>query len=187
MDTFPSFPHWNVRKTRWYPLSGIPWYVPYPLQSRAALLHTFFRHSGTLYFCSSPQTETTQGRFFPNIFCPHSLSSDFLFTDFSSAPKESISTRNVSFSKTYLIQSFSLSSKYRSRQLSKNIVDDKKHNCFRNHLRYEIQFYNSQLFTVLGNGITSRILDIPVRYMTQRSNPSPNPACLAEPYLRRSR
>ena len=71
MDTFPSFPHWNVRKTRWCPLSGIPWYVPYPLQSRAALLHTFFRHSGILYFCSSPQTETTQGRFFPNIFCPH--------------------------------------------------------------------------------------------------------------------
>ena len=71
MDIFSWFLRRNVKKTRWYPLSGIPWYVPYPLQSRAALLHTFFRHSGTLYFCSSPQTETTQGRFFPNIFCPH--------------------------------------------------------------------------------------------------------------------
>ena len=47
--------------------------------------------------------------------------------------------------------------------------------------------YNSQLLTVLGNGMTSRIFAIPVRYITQRSNPSPNPACLAEPYLRRSR
>ena len=47
--------------------------------------------------------------------------------------------------------------------------------------------YNSQLFTVLGNGITSRILLIPVRYITQRSNPSPNPACRAVPYLRRSK
>ena len=47
--------------------------------------------------------------------------------------------------------------------------------------------YNSQLFTVLGNGITSRIFAIPVKYMTQRSNPSPNPACLAEPYFLRSR
>ena len=71
MDIFSWFLRRNVKKTRWYPLSGIPWYVPYPLQSRAALLHTFFRHSGTLYFCSSPQTEITQGRFFPNIFCPH--------------------------------------------------------------------------------------------------------------------
>ena len=47
--------------------------------------------------------------------------------------------------------------------------------------------YNSQLFTVLGNGITSRIFPIPVRYITQRSNPRPNPACLAEPYFLRSR
>ena len=36
--------------------------------------------------------------------------------------------------------------------------------------------YNSQLFTVLGKGITSRMLDIPVRYMTQRSKPRPKPA-----------
>ena len=50
-----------------------------------------------------------------------------------------------------------------------------------------LQAYSSQLFTVLGNGITSRILPIPVRYITQRSNPSPKPACLAEPYFLRSR
>ena len=49
---------------------------------------------------------------------PHVLFAvGFSLYGFSSAPKESISTRNVSFSKTYLIQSFSLSSKYRSRQL----------------------------------------------------------------------
>ena len=47
--------------------------------------------------------------------------------------------------------------------------------------------YNSQLFTVLGNGNTSLMLDIPVRYMTQRSKPSPNPACLVEPYFLRSK
>ena len=35
--------------------------------------------------------------------------------------------------------------------------------------------YNSQLLTVRGNGTTSRILPIPVRYITQRSNPRPNP------------
>ena len=35
--------------------------------------------------------------------------------------------------------------------------------------------YKSQLFTVLGNGITSLMLPIPVRYITQRSNPSPKP------------
>ena len=48
-------------------------------------------------------------------------------------------------------------------------------------------FYSSQLFTVLGNGITSRMLDIPVRYMMHLSNPSPNPACLVDPYFLRSR
>ena len=37
-------------------------------------------------------------------------------------------------------------------------------------------FYTSQLFTVLGNGITSRMFDIPVKYITHLSNPSPNPA-----------
>ena len=47
--------------------------------------------------------------------------------------------------------------------------------------------YSSQLLTVLGKGITSRILDIPVRYITQRSNPNPNPEWRVEPYLRRSR
>lgn len=47
--------------------------------------------------------------------------------------------------------------------------------------------YSSQLFTVLGNGMTSLIFDIPVRYITHLSNPSPNPACLVEPYFLRSR
>ena len=47
--------------------------------------------------------------------------------------------------------------------------------------------YSSQLFTVLGNGMTSRILPIPVRYMTHLSNPSPNPAWWVEPYFLRSR
>ena len=37
-------------------------------------------------------------------------------------------------------------------------------------------YYNSQLFTVLGNGITSRIFDIPVKYITRLSNPNPKPA-----------
>ena len=50
-----------------------------------------------------------------------------------------------------------------------------------------VKNYSSQLFTVLGNGITSRILDMPVRYITHLSNPSPNPACLVEPYFLRSR
>ena len=35
--------------------------------------------------------------------------------------------------------------------------------------------YNSQLPTVRGNGITSLMLDTPVRYITQRSKPRPNP------------
>ena len=47
--------------------------------------------------------------------------------------------------------------------------------------------YNSQFFTVLGKGMTSRMLPIPVRYITQRSNPRPKPAWLAEPYFLRSR
>ena len=46
--------------------------------------------------------------------------------------------------------------------------------------------YKSQLFTVLGNGMTSRMLPIPVRYITQRSNPRPNPACHVLPYFGRS-
>ena len=47
--------------------------------------------------------------------------------------------------------------------------------------------YSSQLPTVRGNGSTSRMLEMPVRYMTQRSNPRPKPAWRVEPYLRRSR
>ena len=47
--------------------------------------------------------------------------------------------------------------------------------------------YNSQLFTVLGNGITSRIFPIPVKYIIILSNPNPKPACLAVPYFLRSR
>ena len=35
--------------------------------------------------------------------------------------------------------------------------------------------YSSQFPTVLGNGMTSRMLPIPVRYMTQRSKPRPKP------------
>ena len=56
-------------------------------------------------------------------------------------------------------------------------------------LNFYITFrnYSSQLFTVLGNGMTSRILPIPVRYMTHLSNPSPNPAWWVEPYFLRSR
>ncbi len=37
------------------------------------------------------------------------------------------------------------------------------------------------------NGSTSRMLEMPVRYMTQRSKPRPKPAWRVEPYLRRSR
>ncbi|GEM_PF-6751928 len=48
-------------------------------------------------------------------------------------------------------------------------------------------YYSSQLFTVRGNGMTSRMLPMPVRYITQRSNPRPKPACLAEPYFLRSK
>lgn len=41
--------------------------------------------------------------------------------------------------------------------------------------------YSSQFFTVLGNGTTSLIFPIPVRYITHLSNPRPNPAWRAEP------
>ena len=47
--------------------------------------------------------------------------------------------------------------------------------------------HSSQLLTVRGKGSTSRMLPMPVRYMTQRSKPRPKPACRVEPYLRRSR
>ena len=55
------------------------------------------------------------------------------------------------------------------------------------HKETAILYYNSQLFTVLGNGTTSRILPIPVKYITQRSKPRPKPACLAEPYFLKSK
>ena len=42
--------------------------------------------------------------------------------------------------------------------------------------RSAVSSYNSQLPTVRGNGITSRMFDTPVRYITQRSKPSPKPA-----------
>ena len=51
----------------------------------------------------------------------------------------------------------------------------------------EAPVYSSQLPTVRGNGSTSRMLEMPVRYMTQRSKPKPKPAWRVEPYLRRSR
>ncbi len=59
----------------------------------------------------------------------------------------------------------------------------------RNPLACQHRFLNqsSQFPTVRGKGITSLMFDTPVRYMTQRSNPSPNPACLAVPYFLRSR
>ena len=47
--------------------------------------------------------------------------------------------------------------------------------------------YSSQLLTVLGKGMASRMLPTPVMYMTMRSKPRPKPAWRAEPYLRRSR
>ena len=46
--------------------------------------------------------------------------------------------------------------------------------------------YSSQLLTVLGKGMASRMLPMPVMYMTIRSKPRPKPAWRAEPYLRRS-
>lgn len=46
---------------------------------------------------------------------------------------------------------------------------------------------NSAFPTVLGWGSTSRMLAMPVRYITIRSNPRPKPACLQEPNRRRSR
>ena len=46
---------------------------------------------------------------------------------------------------------------------------------------------NSAFPTVLGWGSTSRMLAMPVRYITIRSKPRPKPACLQEPNRRRSR
>ena len=40
---------------------------------------------------------------------------------------------------------------------------------------------------VRGKGSTSRMLGMPVRYITRRSKPRPKPACWAVPYLRSSR
>lgn len=41
---------------------------------------------------------------------------------------------------------------------------------------YYVKNYSSQLLTVRGNGITSLILPIPVRYITHLSKPRPKPA-----------
>ena len=41
--------------------------------------------------------------------------------------------------------------------------------------------YRSQLPTVRGKGSTSRMFEMPVRYMTQRSKPRPKPAWRQEP------
>ncbi len=45
----------------------------------------------------------------------------------------------------------------------------------------------SACFGALGNAITSRMLSMPVAYITALSNPSPKPAWGTVPYLRRSR
>ena len=47
--------------------------------------------------------------------------------------------------------------------------------CFRNQGAFDYA-YRSQLPTVLGKGMASRMLPMPVRYMTQRSKPRPKPA-----------
>ncbi len=47
-------------------------------------------------------------------------------------------------------------------------------------------FQNSAFPGVLGIGITSRMLVIPVTYCTAGSRPSPNPACGTVPYFRKS-
>ena len=57
----------------------------------------------------------------------------------------------------------------------------------RRNLGAHPKFQNSALPTVRGWGSTSRMLAMPVRYMTIRSNPRPKPACLQEPNRRRSR
>ena len=57
----------------------------------------------------------------------------------------------------------------------------------RRNLGAHPKFQNSALPTVRGWGSTSRMLAMPVRYITIRSNPRPKPACLQEPNRRRSR
>ena len=57
----------------------------------------------------------------------------------------------------------------------------------RRNLGAHPKFQNSALPTVRGWGSTSRMLAMPVRYMTIRSKPRPKPACLQEPNRRRSR
>ena len=47
--------------------------------------------------------------------------------------------------------------------------------------------YISRFAAVRGNGPTSRMLVMPVTYMTMRSRPSPKPACSTPPYRRKSR
>ncbi len=46
---------------------------------------------------------------------------------------------------------------------------------------------NSAEPVVRGNGSTSRMFAMPVRYITMRSKPRPKPACLLLPKRRRSR
>ena len=57
----------------------------------------------------------------------------------------------------------------------------------RRNLGAHPKFQNSALPTVRGWGSTSRMLAMPVRYITIRSKPRPKPACLQEPNRRRSR
>ncbi len=47
--------------------------------------------------------------------------------------------------------------------------------------------YSSQCPGVRGNGVVSLTFVRPVMYIKNRSKPSPNPACFAEPYRLRSR
>ena len=55
-----------------------------------------------------------------------------------------------------------------------------------NFLRESFSQY-SKFPTVRGYGNTSRMLEMPGRYMIMRSKPSPKPACTVPPYLRRFR
>ena len=55
------------------------------------------------------------------------------------------------------------------------------------HSSLRVSSQNSAEPGYLGNGMTSLMFSTPVTYCTSRSNPSPNPACGTDPYLRRSR
>ena len=52
---------------------------------------------------------------------------------------------------------------------------------------FPILSQNSAEPVVRGNGSTSRMLAMPVRYITSRSKPMPKPACLLPPKRRRSK